>query len=78
MRKIWNYLLDMQCIDQVTGLTMFITYLFLAACYVLISNNNSLVLRDNHTNSENISLIWRSVSAGQKTCNLKGVLVRGL
>ena len=43
---------------------------FLAACF---SNVISLVLWDFDTDSENVSLIRRSVSDGQKTCRPNGV-----
>ena len=46
---------------------------FLATCYVIISNFISLVLRDSDRDSENVSLIRRSVSDGQKTCSSKCV-----
>ena len=39
----------------------------------MFSNVISLVLRDSDTDSENVSLIRRSVSDGQKTCSSKGV-----
>ena len=33
----------------------------------------SLVLKESDTDSENVSLIWHSVSDGQKACSSKGV-----
>ena len=35
----------------------------------------SLVLKDSDTDSENVSLILPSVSAGQKRCNSKGCII---
>ena len=37
--------------------------------YGMFNNAISLVLGDSETDSENIILIWRSVSDGQKTCS---------
>ena len=45
---------------------------------VKFSNSISLVSRDSDTDSENISLIQRFVSDGQKTCSLKGVSLIGI
>ena len=42
---------------------------------VIISNVINLVLRDSDTDSENTSLIWRSVSEDQKTNNSKKRIV---
>ena len=39
----------------------------------MFSNVISLVLRNSDTDPENVSLIRRSVSDGQKTCRSKGV-----
>ena len=39
---------------------------------VVISNDISLVLRDSDMDSENFSLIWHSVSDGQKNVQFKG------
>ena len=39
----------------------------------MFSNVISLVLRDNDTDLENVSLIRRSVSDGQKTCSSRVV-----
>ena len=47
-------------------------------CNVIISNVISLVLKDSDTDSGNVSLIWRSVSDGQKTCSSKGVSLMGI
>ena len=40
---------------------------------VTISSITSLVLKISDTDSENVSLIRRSVSAGQKTCGSKDI-----
>ena len=45
---------------------------------VTISNFISLVLRDSDTDPENVSLIRRSVSDGQKTCISKSVSFIGI
>ena len=44
---------------------------------VIISNVISLVLRDSDTDSENVSVIRRSVSDGQISCSLKCVSLIG-
>ena len=44
----------------------------------MFSNDISLVLRECDTDSENVSLIRRTVSDGQKTCNSKGVSLIGI
>ena len=41
------------------------------------SNDISLVLRDGDADSENVGLIWRSVSDSQKTCSSKGASLIG-
>ena len=38
----------------------------------------SIILRNSDTDSENVSLIQRSVSDGQKTCTPKGVSLIGI
>ena len=45
---------------------------------VIISNVISLVLRDSDTDSQNVSLILRSVSDGQKSYNSKDVSMIGI
>ena len=45
---------------------------------LIFSNVISLVLRDSDTDSENVSLIWLSVSDGQKACSSKGVSLIGI
>ena len=44
----------------------------------IISNVISLVLKDGDMDSENLSLIWRSVSDGQKTSSSKDVSLIGI
>ena len=44
----------------------------------MFTNVVSLILRDGDTDSENVSLIRRSASHGQKTCNSKGVSLIGM
>ena len=44
----------------------------------MFSDVSSLVLRDSDTDSENVSLIRRSVSDGQETCSSKGVSLIGI
>ena len=44
----------------------------------MFSNVISLVLRDSDTDSENVSLIWLSLSNGQKACSSKGVSLIGI
>ena len=45
---------------------------------VIISDVISLDLWDSDINSEKVSLIWRSVSDGQKICSSKGVSLIGI
>ena len=44
-------------------------------CHV---NYSHVTLRDSDIDSENVSLIWRSVSDSQKTCSSKGVSLKGI
>ena len=48
---------------------------FLVTCLVTLI---SLVSRDSDTDSENVSLIQRSVSDGKKSCCSKGVSLIGI
>ena len=53
--------------------------MFVAECLVtIISNVICLVLKDSNTESENVSLIQRSVSDGQRTCSSTGVSLIGI
>ena len=45
-------------------------------CNIMYSNIISFLLRDSDTDSENVSLIRRSVSECQKTCSSKGITDR--
>ena len=40
---------------------------------VIINNFISLVRREIDTDSENVSLVWHSISDGQETCSSKSV-----
>ena len=45
---------------------------------VINGNVISLVLKDSDMDSENVTLIRRSVSDGWKTCSFKGLLLIGI
>ena len=73
--------------NQVTVLIITGIYLFLKRNSILklnyagtfdVSCGISLVLRDCHTDSENVSLIGCSISDVQKTCSSKGVSLMGI
>ena len=60
-----NYMgaFDVSCV-MFSNVNVFVLY---------CATNPSLILRDSDTDPENVSLIWLSVSDGQKTCSSKGV-----
>ena len=45
-------------------------------CNIMYINVISFVIRDSDKDSENLSLIWRSVSDDQKTCSSEGITDR--
>ena len=83
MRKIWKYPRDViqcirasYCIDNLSIIYLFFKRFSVFKCnyggtfdvsWVMFSNVFSLVVRDSDMDSENVSLIRRSVSDGQKT-----------
>ena len=77
MHQIIISLLNTRSSKEIPYLKLITRYYltFLAACF---SNVISLVLRDSDADSENVSLIRRSVSDGQKTCSSNGVSLIGI
>ena len=82
MRKIWKYPRDViQCVRlSYCSDNIFIIYIFSQKKFHLsvITREHLTFLADSDTDSENVSLVRRSVSDGQKPCSSKGVSLMGI